>query len=403
MKRISIITVLFIHASVLSPAQTVKILFDAMKAQSAGNADWILDADTYNLKWNPNANPNNGGNESNAQITPTPAQSGITSSTPETYWDGSLSNWGIDCVKAGWQVETLPYNGSITYGSSSNSQDLSNYKVFVSCEPNIKYTTAEKTAILSFIQNGGGFFMIADHANSDRNNDNWDSPQIFNDLMSANPFGIKFDSVDITENPSNMASITSDTILNGPYGNVNLMNLHNSSTMTITPSANANVKGLVFRNGYSNTGNNQVIVARSRYGNGKVVALTDSSPPDDGTGDPNDNLYNGYTGEANGNHRKLIMNATYWLVNTTSISTGINEQDEELDVNIFPNPTSHSLHVSCKEESEIRLFNLTGQPLITMTGKNVELNTSSLMSGIYYLHIKNDHQFLVKSITCIHE
>jgi len=60
------------------------------------------------------------GNESNPQRIPTPSQSGITTSTPETYWEGSLSNWGIDCVRKGYTVETLPYNGKITYGVSTN-------------------------------------------------------------------------------------------------------------------------------------------------------------------------------------------------------------------------------------------------------------------------------------------
>lgn len=39
-------------------AQQVKILFDATKAETANNADWIIDADAHNLGWNPNANLN---------------------------------------------------------------------------------------------------------------------------------------------------------------------------------------------------------------------------------------------------------------------------------------------------------------------------------------------------------
>jgi hypothetical protein len=55
----------------------------------------------------------------------------------------------------------LPPGKAITYGNTSNPQDLSNYDVYIIVEPNIKYTTAEKTAILSFVQNGGGLFMIS--------------------------------------------------------------------------------------------------------------------------------------------------------------------------------------------------------------------------------------------------
>jgi hypothetical protein len=66
-----------------------KFLFDATKAETAGNADWVIDED--------NNTP---------QRFPTPAQSTITASTPETYWTGSLSSWGIALVKAGNSVET---------------------------------------------------------------------------------------------------------------------------------------------------------------------------------------------------------------------------------------------------------------------------------------------------------
>jgi hypothetical protein len=56
------------------------------------------------------------------------------------------------------------------------------------------------------------------------------------------------------------------------------------------------------------------MVATSRYGNGRIASVGDSSPFDDGTGDSFDVLYNGYTGDATpNNHRNLIMNSTIWL------------------------------------------------------------------------------------------
>lgn len=61
------------------PAQSIKILFDATKAETAGNADWVIDEDLNNLRWNPGASL--GGSDGNAQRIPTPAQSGITAST----------------------------------------------------------------------------------------------------------------------------------------------------------------------------------------------------------------------------------------------------------------------------------------------------------------------------------
>src|ERR1700739_3049364 len=77
-----------------------KILFDCTHSESAGNGDWVIDADLHNLDWNSTAHTGSGGSydHSNPQRYPTPAQTGITSSTAETYWEGGLSYWAIDLV-----------------------------------------------------------------------------------------------------------------------------------------------------------------------------------------------------------------------------------------------------------------------------------------------------------------
>ena len=145
-KRILIIFFLFFITQGYS--QGVKILFDASKAEMAGNADWIIDSDLFNLGTNFNGAMVPGrGNDSNPQNIPNPSQDNITPSTLETYWNGALSNWAIDLVKQGFHVETLPYNDSITFGNSSNPLDLSNYKVFIIAEPNILFTPSEMLAV----------------------------------------------------------------------------------------------------------------------------------------------------------------------------------------------------------------------------------------------------------------
>ena len=201
----------------------VKVLFDATKAEMSGNGDWVIDADVHDAGYNSSGVYYAGlGNESDPQRIPTPAQSGINSTTPETYWTGALSSWGIDLVRYGFTVETLPLTGTITYGSTTNAQDLSHYKVFIIAEPNIKFTTAEANALVSFVQNGGGLFMISDHTVSDRNNDGWDSPAIWNDMLTnntvhADPFGISFDLQDISQTSSSFLSDPSDSMLTVLY------------------------------------------------------------------------------------------------------------------------------------------------------------------------------------------
>lgn len=301
----------------------IKILFDATKAEVAGNADWVIDADNNNLGLSTGPALLNAGNESNAQRIPTPAQSGITATTAETYWKGALSFWAVDCVKRGYTVESLPYNGVITYGDASNPQDLSNYKAYIVCEPNILFTMAEKNAILDYVSNGGSLFMIADHNVSDRNNDSFDSPHIWNDLMqnngtgNNNPFGFIFDYDTFSETSTKLSAALSsnDSIVHGPMGNVTTLKFSAGTTMTIYPTLNASVKPVFYRNIVaSGTGNTKVMVTYSRYGEGKVVSIGDSSPCDDGTGDLSDQLYTGYFGDVSPNHQLLLMNSTIWLV-----------------------------------------------------------------------------------------
>jgi hypothetical protein len=275
-----------------------KFLFDATKAETAGNADWVIDED--------NGVP---------QRIPTPAQSTITASTAETYWTGAISSWGIALVKAGNTVETLPAGTAITYGDASNPQDLSNYDVFVVDEPNILFTAAEKTAILNFISHGGGLFMISDHNGSDRNNDGHDSPNIWNDLMTnngvaADPFGFSIDLTDISETSSNVLSgNTTNPILHGSQGNVTQLQFNDGATVTLNPSDNPSVQGLIWQTGQAQ-GNTHLMCASSTFGSGRVFVVTDSSPMDDGTGAPNNNLFVSWNLFS---HTQLFMNASLWL------------------------------------------------------------------------------------------
>ena len=49
MKRIFTLVTVIMLLSVLRTNAQIKILFDATKAETAGNADWVIDADNHNL------------------------------------------------------------------------------------------------------------------------------------------------------------------------------------------------------------------------------------------------------------------------------------------------------------------------------------------------------------------
>jgi hypothetical protein len=302
----------------------IKILFDNVKGETSGTtADWTIDADLHDINWGTGgtAYTSATATHSDPQRRPTPAQSGINTSTAETYWTGALSSWGIDLVNKGYTVESLPYTGSITYGNTSNPQDLKNYKVFIMCEPNTYLTITEKTALVQFVLNGGGLYMISDHNGSDRNFDGWDSPHIWMDFANTtgNVFGIIADTVTVSPTISTFPTLPNDSCLHGPMGSVTGLKYHQGTTFTIYPSVNPSVVGIAYNSGTS--GNLGVLAGHSRYGRGKVAFLGDSSPCDDGTGNPNSTLSSSYATDMSGSHRKLILNTTIWLATGDSAST----------------------------------------------------------------------------------
>jgi hypothetical protein len=288
-------------APAAAAATTHRVLFDNTKSETAGNADWII---------------------STSQ--PDPLGQDSTPSA-ETDWTGAISAWGVALQKAGgYTLNTLPSGRTITYGNSSNAQDLSNFDTFVLPEPNVKLSTAEKTAVMTFVQNGGGLFLISDHNNSDRNNDGCDSPCVINDLMTTNsvdntdPFGFSVDLLDVsTDNPRAISSST-DPVLNGSFGKVTGSIMRDGTTFTLKPSDNASVKGLVYRTGYS--GNTGAFFATSAFGSGRVAIWGDSSPVDDGTGQSGNTLYDGWNDTA-GTNAALALNATAWLAGSGTSTT----------------------------------------------------------------------------------
>src|SRR5256885_4057375 len=182
------------------PATAVhRVLFDNSKAETAGNADWIL---------------------STAQPDPTAQNPGPST---ESSWTGAISAWGVRLQRTGqYSLRTLPPGNTISYGGGG-ALDLANFDEFVMPEPNAPLSAAEKSAILRFVQHGGGFFLIVDHTGSDRNNDGWDSVRIANDLMGNNgvddtdPFGFSVDAVNVAnENPVAIHNSTNQ-IVNGPF------------------------------------------------------------------------------------------------------------------------------------------------------------------------------------------
>lgn len=291
-------------------AQQKTILFDAAHAQTAGNADWTLDEDSCGI----------------AQRLPTPDQAGITSATAETYWNGAHSAMGIDLVKKGFHVESLPVGARISYNDTTNPQDLKNYNIFVMPEPNIALTSTEITAIRNFVYNGGGLFMIADHAGADRNNDGIDAAGVFNALMgSPSVFGITYNdnSLDKTlgwfdDHPdvNYTTDTTSPIVWAGAYGvpsSTKGLGLFGSTSMVISGAA----KGHVWRTTSTRDTTTGVTFATSTYGAGRVAAIGDSSVTEDATNGCSHTTYLGYNDPSYDNGL-MVANGVAWLAGSTA-------------------------------------------------------------------------------------
>ncbi|GHF40463.1 hypothetical protein GCM10018790_17570 [Kitasatospora xanthocidica] len=269
-----------------------RVLFDNSKAETAGNADWIISTSQPDpLAQNP-------------------------APTTDKSWTGALSAWGVALQKTGqYSLKTLPAGSTITYGTGG-ALDLANFDTFVLPEPNIRLSASEKTAVMRFVQNGGGLFLVSDHVNSDRNNDGWDSPKIINDLLTSNgvnnndPFGFSVDLLNITTDNPRAINDATDPVLHGPFGTVTGSILRNGTTFTLKPADNPSVKGLVYRTGSS--GNTGAFFVTSTFGSGRVAVWGDSSPIDDGTGQSGNTLFNGWDDPA-GTDAALALNATAWL------------------------------------------------------------------------------------------
>lgn len=275
-------------------ASTYRVLFDDGHAEEAGNADWII---------------------STSKPDPLAEDSSPSS---ETDWTGALSSWGVALQKTGnYSLKTA--TSALSYGGSS-SLDLKNFDALVLPEPNTLFTTAEKTAIMNFVKNGGGLFMISDHTGADRNNDGYDAVKILNDLMTNNsvdsddPFGFSVDSLNISSGYPKAITDASDPVLHGSFGTVTKSLIANGTTATLTPSDNSSVKGLLYRSGYS--GNTGAFFLTSTYGSGRVAFWGDSSPIDDGTGQSGNTLYDGWN-DTGATNAALALNATAWLAHAS--------------------------------------------------------------------------------------
>ena len=275
-----------------------KVLFDHTRHEEAGtSAEWVICTASE-----PNPSPAN--------------------PTSETSWNGGISAWGFDLYKAGYTVQSLAPAGRVTFGDATNAQDLSNYSIYIIPEPYLKFTAAEKQAILSYVQNGGGLFLVGNHSGAVRysGTGGTDAYTVFNDLVNVggtNPFGFTFvpghgpgDALANTTSTSFSTSTDPGTqaIVHGAFGGLSLMDFHSFSYLSYNTSLNPSVKEILHTQISGDTGS---FIVTCNIGSGHVVAISDSSPADDGTTTTSGkSLHNSYTINSN---KAFFMNSCAYL------------------------------------------------------------------------------------------
>ena len=331
----------------------ISVLFDYTKEEDAGNADWVID-DNYPDPYPPNP-------------------------VSETDWTGAISSWGFELDTAGIDVKTLPPDSSIKYGTSS-PLDLSRFDVYVVCEPQDTFSYSERQAIFNFVRDGGGLFIVADHNSSDRNNNGWDSPHIWNHFGADDSFGMHFE---VTGEAYN--NITGDfstrpdpydSILVNSFGTAETISFHAGTSIYLRNDLNPSVKGIIlYFTGYA-------VVASARFGQGRVIGIGDSSPADDSTGNSgNSNLFDGWN---ESDDRVIFLNGTIWL---SGKMVGIKEN--KVNEKVITLLCKKNLSIPVEKGGFVSVFDVSGRRLKCSYVNSIFKYTFP-RSGIYFISLPSE-------------
>ena len=206
------------------------------------------------------------------------------------------ADWTVEAAYSDY-ADALKSKGYIV-NSLERSMDyltLAQYDAFVLPEPNTPLSRDQIAALERYVTKGGSLFLMADHGGADRDGDGWDAVEIFN-VFTPGLLGIMFDGNNLLKGPAT-------EILPTPFtAGVERIGLWNGSSITII-DGDVSVAAKVYGRSY---------VVYGSAGEGKFVAIGDSSPFEDGSGTTGKTLYNGWKMY---DDAILGVNIIDWLVN----------------------------------------------------------------------------------------
>ncbi len=212
---------------------------------------------------------------------------------------GGFSDFADTFRHLGFRVEDLK-TGPVT------PEILARCTIFVVGEPNSRFTDDEERALVEWVRSGGSLYLIADHTGSDRNNDGFDSIGVFNRFTPE--FGFTFEEAWIKR----MSPIPVPAGLHEVFRDVPAVGLWGGTVARVTGQAARGLLEVKYKDktGAERSGHYLVV---AEPGRGRVVALGDSSPYDDGSADgPGFEVHDGYNLVDHG-FRQLSHNTIAWL------------------------------------------------------------------------------------------
>jgi uncharacterized membrane protein len=234
------------------------VLYDDTHGQTAGNADWII--------------------------------------------DGAYSEMA-DMLKAnGFKIDNL---SKASKNKVFTTDLLNGYDAVILAEPNNPYGNDEIKALTQFVKKGGGMFIISDHGGADRNNNGWDAVKAFNVFCPT--FGFKFTGNNIYEAPV-LGTVNKSHPAMFAFRSVGIWA---GSTMELVAAPDAKPVGLID----SRIAKAPYMLA-SEYGAGRVFAIGDSSPFDDGVGSGDKSKLHDSYDSFMFSHPQIAYNAMTWITGT---------------------------------------------------------------------------------------
>lgn len=208
--------------------------------------------------------------------------------------------------------------------------------------------------------------------------------------------------LNLTVNPNNDISIT-DTICEGESYILGTQQLHNSgsysehfsNTYSCDSVVNLQLTVLAINSGV--TQNQHILTANATGVNYQWIDCDNGNAPISGETNPS------YTATTNGSYAVIVSEGLCIDTSNCYSITGMGvENNEYVEVSVFPNPTSDFVNVICNYEIiQIEIMDITGKKIFIdnkIHGKTYKMNVEILSSGNYIIHLQTKNGIANKKL-----